>query len=100
MLGSYAGNFKEGIIRLDKLWSSIHTGDVYRTDLAAIAASGLRWLFSLAFAGHGIANPKSFLDNEPLVQLLRRELDLSLLANAIKNNELRALGVTASSYSR
>jgi NTE family protein len=100
LLGCHAGNFREGVSRLDKLWSTIHTSDVYRTDLSAIAASGLRWLFSLAFGGHGITNPKSFLDNEPLVQLLRRELDLSLLADAIENNELRALGVTASSYNR
>jgi NTE family protein len=100
VVGCHAGNFKEGASSLDNLWSQIHTSNVYRTDLSSVTASALRWLFSLTLGGHGVANPKSFLDNEPLARLLNRELNLSLLADAIEKNELRALGVTASSYSR
>jgi NTE family protein len=91
---------KTGIKRLVGLWSNIQTHDVYRTDLPTIAACGLRWLLSLTVGGLGVANPKSFLDNEPLEQLLKRELDLSLIGKAIEAGELRAIGVTASSYSR
>jgi NTE family protein len=100
VVACHAGNFKEGVSILSNLWSQIHTSDVYRTDLVSVASSGMRWLFSLAFGGHVIAHPRSFLDNEPLARLLNRELDLSLLANAIEKNELHAIGITASSYNR
>jgi len=54
----------------------------------------------LTFGGLGIANPRSFLDNAPLERLLMRELDLSLIEDAIAKDALRAIGITASSYSR
>jgi NTE family protein len=100
VVGSRADNFKAAVRKLTELWSQLHTSNVYRTDLTSITASGLRWLFSLTLGGRGIANPKSFLDNEPLARLLNRELDLSLIAGAIDKNELRAIGITASSYNR
>jgi NTE family protein len=100
VIGTRADNFKLAVRKLTELWSQLHTSDIYRTDLISITASGLRWLFSLALGGWGIANPKSFLDNEPLARLLNRELNLSLIADAIKRNELRAIGITASSYNR
>jgi len=90
--------FKDGMKRIVELWSNLHACDVYRTDLRSISACGLRWLLSLTFGGLGIANPKSFLDNEPLDRLLRRELNLSLVAQAIEKCALRALGISASSY--
>jgi NTE family protein len=82
-IACHARNYKAGVKRLVDLWSSIHACDVYRTDLPSISACGLRWLLSLTIGGLGIANPKSFLDNEPLERLLRRELDLSLISEAI-----------------
>lgn len=100
VIGTRADNFKVAVRKLTELWSQLHTSDIYRTDLISITASGLRWLFSLALGGWGIANPKSFLDNEPLARLLNRELNLSLIADAIEKNELRAIGITASSYNR
>jgi NTE family protein len=99
-IACHACTYKVGVKRLVELWSTMHACDVYRTDLPSIAACGLRWLFSLTFGGLGIANPKSFLDNEPLEQLLQRELDLSLIGKAIETGALRAIGITASSYSR
>jgi NTE family protein len=99
-IGSGAGDFKSAARRLEALWSQIRTGDIYRTDLASIAASGLRWLLFLTFGGWGFTAPKSFLDNEPLARLLTREINLSLIDDAIARDKLRAIGITASSYSR
>ena len=99
-IACHACNYKAGVKHLVDLWSNIHTCDVYRTDLPSVAACGLRWLLSLTFGGLGVANPKSFLDNEPLERLLKRELDLSLIGEAIAKGALRAIGITASSYSR
>jgi NTE family protein len=100
VIACHASEYKAGAKRLAELWSKIHACDVYRTDLPSISASGSRWLLSLTLGGLGIANPKSFLDNEPLERLLTRELDLSLVAEAIESGALRAIGITASSYAR
>lgn len=95
-----AQNFKVGVQRLAKLWSEIHTRDVYRTDLPTITVSGLRWLLSLSLGGLGFMTPRSFLDNEPVRRLLQRELDFSLIREAIERGALRAVGITMSSYNR
>ena len=97
-ISSQARSFSSGVKGLEKLWSSLHASDVYRTDFATIALCGLRWLLSLTFGGFGIANPQSFLDNEPLANLLSRELQFSQIQDAIDAGALRAVGVTASSY--
>lgn len=99
-IACHACNYKAAVKHLVELWSNIHACDIYRTDLRSISASGLRWLLSLTFGGLGIANPKSFLDNAPLERLLTRELDLSRIGDAIAKDALRAIGITASSYSR
>lgn len=99
-IGSGASAFKASVKALDELWSQIRTEDIYRTDLASIAASGLRWLLFFTFGGWGLTAPKSFLDNGPLARLLNRELKLSLIAESIAKNKLRGIGVTASSYNR
>lgn len=100
LLACHADNFKFGAAKLMELWSNLRTGDIYRTDLPAVTKSGLRWLLSLTFGGLGIANPRAFLDNEPLARLLERDLDLSRIERAIATNDLRAVGITASSYNR
>lgn len=99
-IASHASDFKDGINKLAMLWSQLHASDVYRTDIPAIAACGARWMLSLTFGGLGVANPKSFLDNQPLEQLLKSYLDFSLIDKAISNQQLRAVGITASSYDR
>jgi NTE family protein len=99
-LACQAWNFKAGVERLAKLWSQLHTGDIYRTDLGTITAYGLRWLLSLSFGGLDQLNPRSFLNNEPLQQLLQRELDLSLISRAIERGALHAVGISTSSYNR
>lgn len=100
MIASRAGDFKAGIQTLAELWTRLHTRDIYRTDLASVTKSASRWVLSFASGGRFIGNPVSFLDNEPLVRLLKRDLDLSRIAGAIARNDLRAIGISASSYNR
>jgi NTE family protein len=99
MVASRALNYKAGIRELADLWSKLRTSDVYRTDLETITASGVRWLLSLTFGGF-FHNPRSFLDNAPLQQLLQREVDFTLIHEAIKQGALHAIGISTSSYSR
>ena len=99
-IACHARDFRTGVNKLVNLWSQLHVRDVYRTDLATIVLCGLRWLLSMTFGGVGVANPKSLLDNTPLENLLTRELDLSHIKSGIDNGSLRAIGISASGYSR
>lgn len=99
-MASAARDYKRGVQRLAHIWSQLHASEVYRTDMMSTAANGLRWLFSLASGGLGIANPKSLLDNEPLMRLLGRTLDFSQIEAALEAGALKAVGITASGYSR
>ena len=63
-LACQAWNFRAGVERLAKLWSELHTSDIYRTDLGTITAYASRWLSSLTFGGLNELNPKSFLNND------------------------------------
>ncbi len=99
-LASHADNFKLAVRRLTKMWCYFHTDNIYRTDAGTIMRCSLRWLASLTLGGLGIANPQSFLDNQPLRELLSGDLDLSQIDKVIEAGALRAVAVTASSYNR
>jgi NTE family protein len=100
-LATYAEDFKHGVARLVEFWRTVRTGEVYRTDLPAILKGGAHWVVSLTPVGSlGISHPRSLLDNAPLGDLLRRNIDLDRIEKAIRSGALRAVGVTASSYDR
>jgi NTE family protein len=99
-IAAQAQSFNAGVKELVELWAGLHTDDVFRTDLASVAKYGVRWLLSLTLGGLGVANPRSFFDNAPLERLLKREIPLSLIQQAIESGDLRAVGISASSYNR
>lgn len=99
-LACQAQNFTRGVKRLAELWANIRTKDVYRTDAKTIARDSMRWLASLTLGGLDRVNPRSFLNNEPLRELVQRELDLSLVEPAIESGALHGVGITTSSYNR
>ena len=100
-LAAHATRFKTGVSRIVDLWSSLTTDQVYRTDLPTIMKGGAQWLASLTPAsGLGLQRPRAIFDNAPLAELLRDNIDLSGIGNAIDSGALRAVGVTASSYDR
>jgi NTE family protein len=100
-LASHAMEFKQGVARIVDFWSSLTTGDVYRTDIPIILMGGARWVISLTPISYlGVTRPRSILDNSPLGDLLRNKIDFGSIRKAIDVGALRAVGVTASSYDR
>ena len=93
-----AGNFRRSVLLLTGIWRNFHAGEVYRADVAGVAASGARWLAALMLGGLGRRNPVSLFDNAPLARLIASRLELGGIARAIDAGALRALAVTASSY--
>lgn len=97
-LARYGTSYRKAANKLAVLWSHLHADHVYRTDVAAMLRAAGHWALALTTGGLGLGNPRSLLDNAPLRQLLERELDFSGIGDAIKAGELRAIGITASSY--
>ncbi|MEZ5908880.1 MAG: patatin-like phospholipase family protein [Hyphomicrobiaceae bacterium] len=100
-LATRARDFKASVDALGRFWKQLRTSDVYRTDLPSISLRGLHWVVSLTpLAALGIPNPQALLDNTPLRRLLAEQLDFGAIEGAIRAGDLRAVGVTASSYDR
>lgn len=102
-LACRADNFQEGVAQLVNIWENFHAEQVYRSDVLGVVRSGARWLTLLSIGWMVRKSlqlrPKSLLDNTPLHALLEAMIDIERLERALEHGHLRALAVTASSYS-
>ena len=99
-LGTQAYHFTNGIRWLEALWRQLSIEHVYRTDLSGISLNALRLAGSLFNAN--IAQderPVALLDNVPLREFLRRELNFNPLSENIRNGHVEAVCITAMNYS-
>ena len=98
-----ADHFDLTVRKMAHIWSHLHADSVYRADALSVLRSGARWL-SLLSLGWALTRwrtlrPRSLLDNAPLAALLQTDLvPLARLPQVIADGHLRALCVTASSY--
>ena len=91
-----------GIAKLVRVWEDMHVEQVYRTDSFGVIRTGARWLTMMSM-GWAIARmrkqrPRSMLDNAPLHKLLAEMIDLDRIDRLIADGHLKALAVSASSY--
>lgn len=98
-----ADDFQRAVRRISRVWRNFHAGQVYRADSLSVMRTGARWL-TLLSVGWALArwrrmHPHSLLDNTPLHHLLARMVPLARVPGLIQRGHLRALAVTASSYS-
>jgi len=84
-LACRAGGFASAAGRLADIWARLRADDAFRTDAASIGCRGLLWVLMAASGGWLVRNPRSFLDNRPLAELLAREVDF----DAIQTGDLR-----------
>jgi NTE family protein len=99
VLASHAGDFAGGVRRLAHFWGNLRCEQVYRTGWSHNLKTGLHWLAAMTLGGLGVANPRSLFDNQPLADLLQRELRPEGIRQALEAGHLSALLVTASGYS-
>ena len=101
-LASNADRYDLAIEELVGVWRNFQVEQVYRSDVLGMIRSGARWL-SLLSLGWLIAQkklrPKSLLNNDPLSELLAQRIDLQRLPSLLDQGHLKALAITASSYS-
>ncbi|MBK6716588.1 MAG: patatin-like phospholipase family protein [Burkholderiales bacterium] len=94
--------FDHAVADLLDVWSQFHAEQVYRADSLSMIRSGAPWLTMMSF-GWALARfrrlrPRSLLDNGPLEALLQRLVPFERLPRLMDSGCLRALAVTASSY--
>jgi NTE family protein len=97
-----ADRFDLAVAGLVNVWRHFSAEQVYRADAFGVVRTGARWLTMLtmgwALARWRRASPRSLLDNSPLAELLARVVAVDRLPALLNEGHLRALAVTASSY--
>ncbi|MBL8509358.1 patatin-like phospholipase family protein [Chitinimonas sp. JJ19] len=97
-LASGSHNFRKAVCKLEFVWKNLSVEHVYRTDLRTMIGNFFHWVGPLFTGGFGKFNPRSFLDNAPLNDLLGKLIDFNGIQTAIEGGHLRALSITASGY--
>lgn len=98
MLATHADNFTRAVSTLAFVWRHLTPDQIYTVSRWPMASSLTKTLLSL-FHRHNHNAPIALMDNGPLEDLLKHQLDFSQLETAITAQQLTALAVTAMSYS-
>jgi NTE family protein len=89
---------------LAEIWAGIRIDDVFKVELRELASRTLRWGGRLLGGGaHPLTPARSFVDTAPLRELVGRLLnargeDVPGIAQSLEAGWLRAIALTASSY--
>ena len=97
-LATHCDDFHGAVGRLLAIWSSFHAHQVYRTDLRGSLGNAAHWLTSVALGWLARNPPRSLFDNAPLAELLRGLMDFERMRRGMADGKLRALAISASSY--
>ncbi len=102
-LAAGADDFDLAVAKLALVWRGLHASHVYRSDSLGVMRTGAGWLTMMSL-GWIVARwrklkPRSLLDNTPLHGLLQQTVPLDRVPAMIAGGHLKALAVSASSYS-
>ncbi len=98
-LMSRADDFSRAARDLHGLWTSLETEKIYRSDPAAVATLGSRWLKTLGLGGWlGKKKANYLLNTGPLRSLLERELRLDRVPGFIRDGVLRGVALSCTNY--
>ncbi len=105
-LAAHPGSFHDKVEDLAEIWAELTTDQIFRVDVSSMAGNVTRWGMRLVMgeASHAIKGARSLLDAAPLASLLTRLLEphdghLPGIKHNLNRGALRAIAVTASSYS-
>ena len=99
VIASKARRIRFAAAELERVWGNFRSEQVFKSDAWTMFKSSTHWLAALVFGGLGVKNPRSLLDNEPLRELLSRNVHFSRIRSGIDRGFLDALAVTAAGYS-
>ncbi|MFO1310879.1 MAG: patatin-like phospholipase family protein [Burkholderiales bacterium] len=98
-LALHADDFRRGVARLTRWWRRIGASNVYRSDFGELSRHSAQFLAAVLTGTRPPEGVASLLDNAPLAHLLREEFDFARLSSRIREGNLRALAINATSYS-
>lgn len=95
-----ADDFALTVSNLAKMWSSLESERVFKTDAISLGRIGLQWMGELSFGAlkSQTSPTRSLLDTEPLHDLLKENLRFSQIQKNIDEENLYAVAVTALDY--
>jgi NTE family protein len=97
-----ADDFGSIVESMTKVWREFKVEQVYRIDSISMLDAAQRWRFLVGVCRFVISclrvHPRSFLDNSPLAELIKRLVPFHRLPRLLHQGHLQALAVTASSY--
>jgi NTE family protein len=99
-LATKAENFGNAADWLESLWLNLSTDQIYRSDWLGVMSNAWRLLLSLFNSGIAVGRPVALLDNSPLHELLRKNLDFGAISENIAAGHLEALSLTAMDYTQ
>jgi NTE family protein len=83
---------------MELVWLNFKSSQVFKSDGFTLSRTSLHWMFTLISGGMGSHNPLSLLDNSPLRELLKKQIDFSNIQRSIDKGYLDAIAVTAAGY--
>ena len=93
-------DFHLAVQGLDRIWANMLVHHIYRTDVVSFIRITSAWASDLGLGAIiGAGKVKSLLDTTPLQLLVKKVLTFDIVNEAILNGDLRAIAVTATSYS-
>ena len=99
-LATHAYDFRKSVQRILSIWINFRVADVFRDDMPTILYIIGQWFLSIVFAGRFRKERYLYLlDRRPLRRLLETHIPTDDIQQAIDNDYLDALSITASGYS-
>ena len=98
VLATHADNFAKGVETLVNVWSHFSPDQVYRTDFSGVFSNSAKWLSAFVFGAMNKNHKVSLFDNSPLIELLKKHVDVDAISRHVESGALRAVSVTASGY--
>jgi NTE family protein len=98
VLATRARLFRHGVADLERVWANFRSAQVFRSDPWTMVKTSLHWISAFTLGGRGVGNPRSLLDNEPLGELLKRNINFEAIQHNLEKGYLDALAVTAAGY--
>lgn len=97
-LAAGCDDHRQAIARIVDTWLNFRPDQVYRTDAIGAFGNAAHWLAALGLGWIIRSRPRSLFDNSPLAGLMAQMIDFARLPGLLDAGHLKALAVTASSY--
>ncbi|NNC97298.1 MAG: patatin-like phospholipase family protein [Gammaproteobacteria bacterium] len=99
VLASHAMDFHQGMQNLEAVWNNFKVNHVYKTNTMTVIKNTAHWLWTILSAGRFGKKPTSLLDNQPLRELLQKQVNFSGIEQGLQQQLIDGLIIVCSAYS-